>query len=153
MYIIAKDGSGDFTSIQAAIDAVPMSSRTPTILLVRMDEYCERVIVNKDNIRIIGEARDRTVITNSGCAKDLDAQGNEKGTFLSYTFLVTGDNVEVENLTIRNAAGDGRKVGQAVAVYAAGDRGVWRNVRMIACQDTLFCSPTMPKAARDALPG
>ena len=65
MYIIAKDGSGDFTSLQAAIDAVPMSSRMPTILLLRMDEYHEKVIVNKDNIRIIGEARDRTVITNS----------------------------------------------------------------------------------------
>ena len=152
MYIIAKDGSGDFTSIQAAIDAVPMNHRQPTILLVRMDEYHEKVVVNKDNIRIIGEARDRTVITNSGCAKDLNEEGKEKGTFLSYTFLVTGDNVEVENITIRNDAGDGRDVGQAVAVYAAGDRGVWRNVRMIAHQDTLFCGPTMPKVAKDALP-
>ncbi|MBR3764030.1 MAG: hypothetical protein IKK57_05695 [Clostridia bacterium] len=152
MYIIAKDGSGDFTSIQGAIDAIPMSNRQPTILLVRMDEYHERVIVNKDNVRIIGEARDRTVITHSGCAHDLNEEGKEKGTFLSYTFLVTGDNVEIENITIRNDAGDGSVVGQAVAVYAAGDRGVWRNVRMIACQDTLFCGPTMPKVARDALP-
>lgn len=152
MYIIAKDGSGDFTSLQAAIDAIPMSSRTPTILLLRMDEYHERVIVNKDNVRIIGEARDRTVITNSGSAHDKDAEGNEKGTFLSYTFLVTGRNVEVENLTIRNDAGDGAVGGQAVAVYAAGDRGVWRNVRMIGHQDTLFCGPTMPKVAKDALP-
>ncbi|MGN0793151.1 MAG: pectinesterase family protein [Aristaeellaceae bacterium] len=152
MYIIARDGSGDFTSIQAAIDAVPMSNRHPVILLLRMDEYHERVIVNKNNLRIIGEARDRTVITASGCAKDPDAEGKAKGTFLSYTFLVTGSNVEVENLTIRNDAGDGSQVGQAVAVYAAGDRGVWRNVRMIAHQDTLFCGPTMPKVAKDALP-
>ena len=152
MYIIAKDGSGDFTSLQAAIDAVPVRNRHPVILLVRMDEYHERVIVNKDNIRIIGEARDRTVITHSGCAKDLNEGGQPKGTFLSYTFLVTGNNVEVENITIRNDAGDGSEVGQAVAVYAAGDRGVWRNVRMIAHQDTLFCGPTMPKVAKDALP-
>ncbi len=152
MYIVAKDGSGDFTSIQAAIDAIPMGNRAPTIVLVRMETYQERVIVNKDNVRIIGEARDRTVITHSGCAKDLNEEGQEKGTFLSYTFLVTGNNVEVENITIRNDAGDGRQVGQAVAVYAAGDRGTWRNVKMIACQDTLFCGPTMPKVARDALP-
>ena len=33
-----------------------------------------------------------------------------------------------------------------------GDRGVWHNMRMIAHQDTLFCGPTMPKVARDALP-
>ena len=138
MYIIARDGSGDFTSIQAAVDAVPFGNRAPVILLVRMDEYHERVIVIKDNLRIVGEARDRTILTAKGCARDLNAEGQPRGTFLSATLLVTGSNVEVENLTIRNDAGDGREVGQAVAVYAAGDRGVWRNCRMIAAQDTLF---------------
>ena len=147
MYIVAKDGSGDFTSIQQAIDAIHGGERSPVILLLRMDEYRERGVVDKDNVRIIGEARDRTVITASGCAKDRDESGAERGTFLSATFTVTGHNVEVENLTIRNDAGDGREVGQAVAVYAAGDRGVWRNVRMIAHQDTLFCGPLMPKVA------
>ena len=152
MYIIAKDGSGDFTSIQQAIDAIPGGGRKPTILLLRMDEYQERVVVNKDNVRIIGEARDRTVITAKGCAKDLNPDGTERGTFLSATFMVTGNNVEVENLTIRNDAGDGRVVGQAVAVYAAGDRGVWRNVRMIAHQDTLFCGPLMQKVINFVAP-
>ena len=145
MYIVAKDGSGDFTSIQQAIDAIPGGGQAPTIILLRMEEFHERVVVNKDNVRIIGEARDRTVITAKGCAKDLNPDGTERGTFLSATFMVTGNNVEVENLTIRNDAGDGRDVGQAVAVYAAGDRGVWRNVRMIAHQDTLFCGPLMKK--------
>lgn len=152
MYIIAKDGSGDFTSIQAAIDAVPMSNRHPVILLVRMDEYHEKIVVNKDNIRIIGEARDRTVITWSDAASTIGADGTPKGTFCSYTFLVTGNNVEVENMTIRNDAGDGALVGQAVAVYAAGDRGVWRNVRMFGCQDTLFCGPVLNKVTKEALP-
>ena len=147
MYIVAKDGSGDFTSIQQAIDAIPGGGLAPTIILLRMEEFNERVVVDKDNVRIIGEARDRTVITAKGCAKDLNPDGTERGTFLSATFMVTGNNVEVENLTIRNDAGDGRDVGQAVAVYAAGDRGVWRNVRMIAHQDTLFCGPLMKKVA------
>ncbi len=119
--------------------------QAPTIILLRMEEFHERVVVNKDNVRIIGEARDRTVITAKGCAKDLNPDGTERGTFLSATFMVTGNNVEVENLTIRNDAGDGHDVGQAVAVYAARDRGVWRNVRMITHQDTLFCGPLMKK--------
>lgn len=42
MYIITKDGSGDFTSIQAAIDAMPAGSAAPIILLVRMEEYHEQ---------------------------------------------------------------------------------------------------------------
>lgn len=152
MYIIARDGSGDFTSIQAAIDAIPMNHRQPTILLLRMDEYREKVVVNKDNVRIIGEARDRTVIAWDDAASTIGADGTPKGTFCSYTFLVTGNNVEVENLTIRNDAGDGSLVGQAVAVYAAGDRGVWRNVRMTGCQDTLFCGPVLNKVCKEALP-
>lgn len=152
IYVIAKDGSGDFTSIQAAIDAIPGGGRAPTILLVRMDEYHERVVVNKDNVRIVGEARDRTVITHAACAKDAFPDGRPRGTFLSFTMLVTGNNVEIENLTIRNDAGDGRQVGQAVAVYAAGDRDVWRNCRLIAHQDTLFCGPLMPKVEADIAP-
>ena len=152
MIIVAKDGSGDFTTIQAAVDAVPGGGRKPEIILLRMDTYTERVVVNKDNVRIVGEARDRTVITWSACAKDQNPDGSERGTFLSFSVLVTGRNVEFENLTIRNDAGDGRDVGQAVAVYAAGDRGVWRNVRMIASQDTLFCGPLMPKVEADILP-
>ena len=152
MYIIAKDGSGDFTSIQAAIDCVPGGGIAPAILLVRMGDYSERVIVNKDNVRLIGEARDRTVIAHSACARDKNPDGTEKGTFLSFTMLVTGRNVEIENLTIRNDAGDGEQVGQAVALYAAGDRCAVRNCRLIAHQDTLFCGPTMPKVEREIAP-
>ena len=152
MYIIAQDGSGDFTTVQQAIDAVPSGDRAPAILLIRSGVYRERVIVHRDNLRIIGEDPEKTIITWSGCAKDTYPDGREKGTFLSATLLVLGDDVTVEGLTVRNDAGDGRDVGQAVAVYAAGDRGVWRNVRMIAHQDTLFCGPLMPKVEADIAP-
>ncbi len=152
IYVVAQDGSGDYASIQQAVNEVPEAGREPVIILVRCGEYRERVIVNRDHLRIVGEERDRTVITWSGCAKDLDAEGREKGTFLSYTVLVTGVDVEMENLTIRNDAGDGREVGQAVALYAAGDRGTYRNCQLTAHQDTLFCGPTMPKVQKDALP-
>ena len=149
MYIVAKDGSGDFTSIQQAVDALPVTSREPSIILLRMDTYHERVIIDKNNVRLVGEAKDRTVITHSACAKDLNPDGTERGTFLSFTMIVTGDNVEFENVTIRNDAGDGRRVGQAMALYAAGDRFVCRSCRLIAHQDTLFTGPVMDKAARD----
>ena len=147
-YTVALDGSGDFTSLQEAVDAVSEGSE----LLVRSGEYHGRVIINKNGLRIVGEDRENAVITARGCAKDHEAEGHGQGTFLSYTLLVTGNDVTVENLTVRNDAGDGRKVGQAVAVYAAGDRGVWRGCRMIAHQDTLFCGPTMPLVQEDALP-
>ena len=150
MIIVARDGSGDYTSLQAAVDGAAESGRAPVIILMRAGEYREKVTVHKNNLRIIGEDPERTVLVWNGCAKDTYPDGEEKGTFMSSTMMITGHNVEVENLTIMNDAGDGRKVGQAVAVYAAGDRGVWRNCRMIAHQDTLFCGPLrIPNVTQD----
>ncbi len=149
MIIVALDGSGNFSSIQAAVDALPGISGE-THILIRAGEYHEKVIVHRDNIVLTGEDRERTVLTWNGCAKDRYPDGTEKGTFLSSTLMITGKNVSVENLTIRNDAGDGREVGQAVAVYAAGDGGVWRNCSLIAHQDTLFCGPIrLPNVKED----
>ncbi len=152
MYIIAQDGTGDFTTIQAAVDAVSGGNRAPTILLIRPGKYQERLVIHKDNLRLVGEDRDSTVITYSNCAKDLYPDGTEKGTFLSASVIVTGVNVTLENLTIRNDAGDGRIVGQAVALFAAGDRGTYRNCNLIAHQDTLFTGPLMPSVIADISP-
>ncbi len=148
--IVAKDGTGDYTTLQAAVDAAPENG--PAVILVKKGVYRERVIVNRDHLRILGEDREETVVTWSAYALEKDPDGTTRDTFLSFTFLVTGRDVTVENITIRNDAGDGRAVGQAVAVYAAGDRGRWLGCRMIAHQDTLFCGPVMPKVLRDIAP-
>ena len=149
--IVAADGSGDYTGLQAAVDAIPGGRGTPPVqILVRPGIYREKVILDRDNVRLTGEDREHTVLTWNGCARDRYADGTEKGTFLSSTLMVTGSGVTVENLTVRNDAGDGREVGQAVAVYAAGDRGVWRNCCLAAHQDTLFCGPVrLPNTEAD----
>ena len=154
MIVVAKDGTGDFTSLQAAVDAVsPAAGRSPAMILVRAGEYREKVVIHRDHIRLIGEDRDRTVLAWNGCAMDQYEDGTVRGTFLSATLITAGSDIEVENLTIRNDAGDGRDVGQAVAVYAAGDRGIWRNCRLEAHQDTLFCGPIrLPNTLEDILP-
>ena len=146
--VVAGDGSGEYTGLQAAVDAVPGDGRGTAEILIRPGIYREKVVVHRNRIRIVAE--DGAVLVWNGCAKDLGPDGQEKGTFLSSTLMVTGHDVEVDNLTIRNDAGDGRLVGQAVAVYAAGDRGIWRNCRMIAHQDTLFCGPLrIPNGTED----
>lgn len=147
MMIVAKDGSGDYTAIQAAVDALP---ETGGEILVRAGEYREKIVIHRDDVRLTGEDRERTVIAWNGCAKDRYPDGTEKGTFLSSTLMTTGRDITVENLTVLNDAGDGRVAGQAVAVYAAGDRGIWRNCRLIAHQDTLFCGPLrLPNVKED----
>ncbi len=145
-YVVATDGSGDFTALQAAVDAAAPGDE----ILVKPGIYRERVVVHRDGLRITGE--DGAVLTGSGCAKDQYPDGRDKGTFLSATLLALGSDLTVENLTVRNDAGDGRQVGQAVAVYAAGDRELWKNCRFIAHQDTLFCGPVMPKVLDEIAP-
>ena len=141
MMTVAKDGSGEFRSLQEAVDAIPDDCSECTEIFVRKGIYREKVVIYKNHLRIVGESVHDTVITWNGCAKDLDETGEEKGTFRSSTLMATGTDISIENLTVRNDAGDGRSVGQAVAVYAAGDRGIWKNCRFIAHQDTLFCGP------------
>ena len=139
--VVAKDGSGDFTSLQAAVDAVPDGEHEPAEIFLRTGEYREKTVIHRSGVRITGEDPQTTVVAWNGCAKDLYPDGTEKGTFLSATMTVTGRDVTVRNLTVRNDAGDGRDVGQAVALYAAGDRGFFGNCRLEGCQDTLFCGP------------
>ena len=140
--VVAQDGSGDFTSIQAAVDALPENpGPEPSRILVRAGEYREKVVIHRNRVRLVGEDAENTILVWNACAKDLHPDGTEKTTFLSATLMTTGREIEVENLTVRNDAGDGRIVGQAVAVYAAGDCGIWRGCRLIAHQDTLFCGP------------
>ena len=55
MYVVSKDGTGDFTSVQAAVDSVPEERQEPAVILVRRGVYQERVVVHKDNLRIVGE--------------------------------------------------------------------------------------------------
>ena len=149
MIVAAKDGSGDFISLQEAIDAAADGAE----ILVKPGLYEERVVAHRNDLHIIGEDPETTVITARACAKDLHPDGTEKTTFLSATFMTTGHGITVENLTIRNDAGDGSVVGQAVAVYAAGDLGVWKNCRFIAHQDTLYCGPLrIPDVIDDIAP-
>ena len=150
MIIVAKDGSGHYSSIQAAVDAAHAVNGKSARILVRPGVYREKVVIWRDNVTLTGEDREATMLVWNGCAKDRYEDGTEKGTFLSSTLMVTGRNVTVENMTVCNDAGDGRDVGQAVAVYAAGDRGVWRGCRLIAHQDTLFCGPVrLPNVQED----
>ena len=148
LFTVSQDLRGDFASIQAAIDAAGEGAE----IHIRNGVYRERVVVNKPGLRLVGESAEGVVITHSAHATERNPDGQERGTFLSFTLLTAAPDITIENLTVRNDAGDGRQVGQAVAVYAAGDQGIWRGCRLIACQDTLFCGPLMPKVVDDVAP-
>jgi len=140
--VVAADGSGDYPTIQEAVNAVRDFTLFRVTIFIRKGVYHEKLCIPtwKCSITLEGEDRDSTIITNSDYSGKAypgkDASGRDKfGTFTSYTVLVAGDDIIAENLTFENAAGP---VGQAVALHVEGDRCIFRNCRLLGNQDTLY---------------
>lgn len=132
---VALDGSGDYTSIQAAIDASKSFPDQRVTIFVKNGVYKEKIVVPAVNTRlsIIGEDAEKTIITWNDYFNKINRGRNS--TFYSYTLLVIADDFVAENLTIENSAGP---VGQALALYVKGDRCVFRKCRILGNQDTLY---------------
>jgi pectinesterase len=144
-FTVAQDGSGNFKTIQEAINAVRDLSQVQVKIYIRKGLYHEKLVVPswKTNISLVGENADSTIITNddySGKAWPCghDPIGKDKfNTFTSYTLLVQGDDFSADNLTIQNTAG---RVGQAVALHVEGDRCRITRCRLLGNQDTLYAA-------------
>lgn len=138
MITVAKDSTGDFTSIQAAVDSI---KSTPEIIYIKNGIYNERVEIKLDNVTLKGESAKDTIITNNYYARMIMDDGIKRGTFRSYTFFVNANHFRASDITFENSSGFGLDVGQAVAVYAEGDDIHFKNCRMLGHQDTLFTGP------------
>ena len=135
-FVVAKDGSGDFLTVQDAINAVPdFRKNKRTTILVRPGEYKERVIVPecKINISLIGQTG--AVITNDGYASKKNSLGDEMSTSGSSTCYIYAPDFYAEGITFANTAG---RVGQAVACFVSADRAYFKACRFQGNQDTLY---------------
>lgn len=139
MITVAKDNSGDFDSIQKAVDSV--SDNNNETIFIKKGKYKERIEIRKNNITLIGEDTDETIITEGFYARMIMPDGSKRGTFRSYTFLVYANNFSASNITFENSAGFGDNVGQAIAVYAEGDNITFKHCKILGHQDTLFTGP------------
>ncbi|MEJ5995097.1 pectinesterase family protein [Pedobacter sp. Du54] len=143
-YVVAQDRTGDYNSIQEAVNAVRDHMQVRFTIRVKAGTYHEKLVIPawKKNIAIIGESRENTIISNadySGKAfPNKDFTGNTKySTYTSYTVLVQGSDCVLENLTVENTAG---RVGQAVALAVEADRFAAKNCAFLGNQDTLYTS-------------
>ena len=133
---VAQDGSGDYLTIQEAVNSVRDLGQQEVRILIKNGLYREKSVIPswKEKISLIGENRDSTIITNADYSGAISA-GKTYSTFNSYTVLVEGNDFKAENLTIQNTAG---RVGQAVALHVEGDRAVIKNCSILGNQDTLY---------------
>lgn len=141
---VAKDGSGDFKTIQEAINNVKDNADKRVVITIKPGVYKEKLVIlpSKIFITLRGTDRDKTVISFDDYSgkplREIDASGKKEfGTSTSYSFLIQGNDCTLENLTVENTAG---RVGQAVALHIKSDRVLVKNCNVLGNQDTLYLS-------------
>ncbi|MDQ6813734.1 MAG: pectinesterase family protein [Bacteroidota bacterium] len=136
-FVVAKDGSGDFKTLQEAINAVPDFRKKETTIFIKKGVYKEKLVLAecKTGVTFIGESVDSTIITYDDYNQKKNRFGEDIGTSGSSGFFIYGHDFSAINITFQNTAGP---VGQAVAVLVAGDRVQFRNCRFLGFQDTLY---------------
>ncbi|CAK9862686.1 unnamed protein product [Sphagnum jensenii] len=131
--LVAKDGSGQYHTVQAAINAAPQNSASKWTIRVKAGLYNEIVTIpsTATNLVLMGDGAGQTVITGN-----LSVGGSNVTTYLSATVSSLAANVIIRDMTIRNTAG--AKNFQAVALKVVGDQtAVWR-CSLEGYQDTLY---------------
>ncbi len=137
--IVAADGSGQYTTVQAAINAAPQNTAPDNVwtILVKPGTYREVVYIQREkrHMRLVGEDAATTIITYDLRAGTVGPDGEKIGTFRTPTVQIDADDFTVENITLANTAG---ATGQALALRVDGDRVAFRNCRFLGWQDTVF---------------
>ena len=151
--VVARDGTGQFRTIDEAIEVCRAFMDYHKVIYVKKGTYKEKLIIPQwlQNIEICGEDRDATVITYDDHAnipysyefRDVNADENQKskaqqrtlGTFRTYTLKIEGNDITLKDLTIEN---NSARLGQAVALHTEGDRLRFVNCRFLGHQDTIY---------------
>ena len=137
--VVARDGSGNYRTVQAALDAVPKGNTVVFTIFIRRGVYKEKLTLNKkqDHVHLRGEGDDpaAVVLTYDDYKGRLLPGGDTLTTSNSATLRVFAQDFAAENLTVENTAGP---AAQAVALWVYGDRAQLRNCRFLGTRDTVY---------------
>lgn len=145
--VVAQDGSGDFFTIQEAINAVPDCNGEELRILIAPGTYHEKLVVpeSKSHVTLVARTEGQVIISYDDYASRVSPiTGRTLGTSGSATAYIYAPWFEAIGITFQNTASQqsfaqgGRGVGQAVACLVAGDCAVFRRCRFLGHQDTLY---------------
>lgn len=129
--VVAQDGTGDFLTLQGAVDGVPANNTTPTIINIHNGVYEELMNVNsKNNLDFRGQSRNGTVI---GYPNNNNVYG---GAPQRASFILNGNDCTFETMTVTNMTPSGG--GQAEAMDVEGTRAIFLNIELDSFQDTFL---------------
>ncbi|XP_057964548.1 pectinesterase [Malania oleifera] len=130
--VVAKDGSGHFTTVAAAVEAAPNMSSKRYVIYIKAGAYLENVEVGrkKTMLMFVGDGIEKTVIKASRNVFD------GWTTFRSATVAVVGNGFIAKGISIENTAGPSKH--QAVALRSGSDLSAFYQCRFVGYQDTLY---------------
>jgi pectin methylesterase-like acyl-CoA thioesterase len=138
--VVAADGSGDFVTVQGAIDSVPANNTVPTTINIRNGVYTEIVdIKSKNNLTFVGQDRHQTLITYAN-----NSALNPVSTQYRVLLDAQGNDIAFENLTLTNSTPHGGS--QAEALRVRGLRCILLNIDLDSFQDTLLVNSSGDQA-------
>ena len=138
---VSTDPQGKiFSSLKEALEWLPGGEEEKIIINIDEGEYRERINLKHSNIVLRG-VFGKTKITSDEYAYRILKNGEKVGTFRTQTFMADCDNILCENIIFENSAGQGKIKGQAIALYADGQRQIYRNCSFLGYQDTVFTAP------------
>jgi pectin methylesterase-like acyl-CoA thioesterase len=127
---VAKDGSGQFTTVGAAVGSIASGSSAHIRIDIKAGTYTEKLTIEKrTNLCLVGASNTTTILSYG------DSNASVGSTSGSASVLVSADDFSAANLTIQNTHGSGS---QAVALRTTGDRQQFLNCRFVGYQDTLY---------------
>jgi pectinesterase len=137
--VVAADGTGQYKTVQEAINAVPQttSAARPAVIRIKPGTYRELIYVQREKhfVRLVGDDAAKTILTYDLNANLPGPNGKPIGTFRTPSTYVDADDFTAENITFENSAGP---VGQALAIRVDGDRVAFRHCRFLGWQDTIL---------------
>lgn len=137
LFVVAQDGSGDFTTVQAAFNAVPLNNTKAVLIRIKKGIYKEKLTLDstKNHVTLMGDDAEHTVLTYDDYSGKVTPNGTKLGTTTSTSTRIVANDFTAIDITFANSSGP---VGQAVAMLVDGDRARFINCRFLGFQDTLY---------------
>jgi PKD repeat protein len=133
--VVAADGSGDFCTVQGAVDSLPGTNTTYTLVNIRDGTYTEIVDTrNRNHITFRGQSRTGTIV---GYANNNNINS---GTHSRMAFKVYANDLAIENMTVVNTTPQGGSQAEALMIETGAARFILNNAEVDSRQDTILAN-------------